>query len=157
DVFSIGVLLWEAIAKKRLFRNLSMDAIVTQLVGGKVRRPPPPAGAPWAEALADVAIQALAVDPADRWPHVGVMGAETETIAEGSLGSSEEIALLVRRHAGGEPFGVGAPPSGVATPALVTERAIVPSPTEDEAPVSTLDPVASSSRKDAPPSSGGAV
>jgi hypothetical protein len=76
-----------------------MDAIVTQLVGGKVTRPPPPPGAPWAEALADVAMQALSVDPSHRWSHIGVMGAEIETITEGCLASSEDIALLVRRQA----------------------------------------------------------
>jgi len=159
DVFSIGVLLWEAIAERRLFRNLSMDAIVTQLVGGKVGPPPPPRGAPWAEALADVAIQALAVDPADRWPHVGVMGAEIETIAEGYLASSEEIALLVRRRAGGDrqPVSIGAPPPGMATQAWATPNAIATLSKPDATLVSTADPVISSSRAIAPPSSGGVV
>jgi hypothetical protein len=155
DVFSIGVLLWEAIAEKRLFRNLGMDAIVTQLVGGKVSRPPPPPGTPWADALTDVAMQALAVDPADRWPHVGVMGAEIETIAEGCLASSEEIALLVRRGAGGDrqPIGMGAPPSGVPTPVSVAPYAISTS-RPDAALMSTPDPVASPPRTGALPPTG---
>jgi serine/threonine-protein kinase len=100
DVFSVGVLLWEAITEKRLFQNMRMDSIVTQLVGNKVERPPAPPAAPWADALADVAMQALSVDPADRWPQIGVMGAEIESIAEGALASSDEIARLVRYRLG---------------------------------------------------------
>jgi len=104
DIFSAGVLFWEAVAAKGLFGNLRMDAVVTQLVGSKVVHPAPPPDAPWGAALADVAMQAIAVDPADRWPHVGVMGAEIETIADGFLPSSEEVAQLMRRRAQGEAY-----------------------------------------------------
>jgi serine/threonine-protein kinase len=100
DIFSVGVLLWEAIAEKRLFHNMRMDSIVTQLVGKKLSRPESSPSSQWADALADVAMQAIAVDPEDRWPHVGVMGAEIEAIAAGRLASSEEIALLVRSRLG---------------------------------------------------------
>jgi hypothetical protein len=40
-------------------------------------------------------MRALAVDPTDRWEHIGIMGADIETIAEGHLGSSAALAALV--------------------------------------------------------------
>jgi hypothetical protein len=52
-------------------------------------------------------MQAIAADPADRWPQVGVMGAEIETITEGCLASTDEIAQMLRRREQGEPY---APP-----------------------------------------------
>src|SRR2546423_6455093 len=112
DIFSAGVLLWEAVAGRGLFGRMTMDAIVTQLVGNKIFRPAPPADAPWGDALSDVAMQALAIDAADRWSQVGVMGAEIETITEGCLASSEEIAQMLRRRTQGEGDRpeVGAPP-----------------------------------------------
>src|SRR5260221_7414759 len=110
--------------ERRLLRNLRMDAIVTQLVGGKVNRPSPPTEEPWADALADVAMQALLVDPSHRWPHVGVMGAEMETITEGCLASSEEIALLVRHRLSG---GKGSYfPVVSATPSAVPQMSSIP-------------------------------
>jgi len=95
DVFSIGVLLWEAIEGKALFRNQSIDEVVTFLVGGKVSRPNVSKGDPWSAELAEVVVRALAVDPADRWENVGFMGADIETIAEGHMAKSYEVATLV--------------------------------------------------------------
>jgi len=94
DIFSVGVLLWEAMMQRPLFRNVSVDDIVTQLVGGKIARPYV-ADAPWSAKLADVVMRALAVDPTDRWEHVGAMASHIETIAEGELAKSSEVAALV--------------------------------------------------------------
>ncbi len=95
DVFSAGVLLWEAMAGKPLFRDVPVDDVVTQLVGGKVQPPAPRSDAPWSVELADVAMRALAVDPSDRWEHVGIMGADIETIAMGHIAKSSELIALV--------------------------------------------------------------
>jgi serine/threonine-protein kinase len=96
DVFSAGVLLWEAMMGRPLFRGSQVDDIVTQLVGGKV---PYPAAAgedaEWSADLADVVMRALAVDPQDRWAHVGIMGADIETIAEGRMAKSIDLVVLV--------------------------------------------------------------
>jgi serine/threonine protein kinase len=94
DVFSVGVLLWEAMAGRSLFHDLPVDDVVTQLVGGKVR-PPAASDAPWSAELADVAMRALAVDPSDRWEHIGIMGADIETIALGHIAKSSELIALV--------------------------------------------------------------
>jgi serine/threonine-protein kinase len=102
DVFSAGVLLWEAITGKPLFRNWPLDAIVTQLIGRKVPYPIPFGDALWGVPLADVAMRALVVDPAERWAHVGALGAQVENIARGHLASSDEIAALVAGFAAGK-------------------------------------------------------
>jgi serine/threonine protein kinase len=95
DVFSAGVLLWEAMMGRPLFQGLSIDEIVMQLVGGKVARPLVPGHQAWAVELADVVMRALAVDPAHRWQHVGIMGADIETIAVGQMAKSSDVASLV--------------------------------------------------------------
>jgi hypothetical protein len=94
--FSAGVLLWEAMMGRPLFRGAPVDDIVTQLVGGKVPRPEA-AGedADWSADLADVTMRALSVDPKDRWAHVGIMGADIETIAEGRMAKSIDLIVLV--------------------------------------------------------------
>jgi hypothetical protein len=40
-------------------------------------------------------MRALAVDPADRWAHVGIMGADIETISEGKMAKASELVSLV--------------------------------------------------------------
>jgi serine/threonine-protein kinase len=102
DVFSAGVLLWEAITGKPLFRNWPLDAIVTQLIGRKVPYPIPFGDALWGVPLADVAMRALSVDPSERWAHVGALGAQVEAIARGHMASSDEIAALVAGFAAGK-------------------------------------------------------
>jgi serine/threonine-protein kinase len=102
DVFSAGVLLWEALVGKPLFADLPVDAVVTQLIGGKVPYPAPVDAPPWQTALADAAILALAVDPTERWPHVGVLGAEIEAASEGFVAPSYEVAALVTGRSAGE-------------------------------------------------------
>jgi serine/threonine-protein kinase len=139
DVFSAGVLLWEAITGKPLFRNWPLDAIVTQLIGRKVPYPIPFGDALWGVPLADVAMRALLVDPAERWNHVGALGAQIETIARGHLASSDEIAALVAGFAAGK--GRGSMTSISDVPTLPPP----PPPSHAESQVVTsLSPTASS-------------
>jgi eukaryotic-like serine/threonine-protein kinase len=133
DIFSAGVLLWEAITGKPLFRNWPLEAIVTQLIGRKVPYPIPFGDALWGVPLADVAMRALSVDPAERWAHVGALGAQIETIARGHLATSDEIAALV---AG---FAAGKGPTSVQPPAPL----LAPPPAAP-GPITSLAPTASS-------------
>jgi serine/threonine protein kinase len=100
DVFSAGVLLWEAIMGEPLFRDRTPDAIVTRLIGGKVPYPVPSSDAPWAVALSEVALGALSVEPKARCAHVGALGAQIEKIARGKLASAQELASLVAASMG---------------------------------------------------------
>lgn len=136
DVFSAGVLLWEAITGKPLFRNWPLDAIVTQLIGRKVPYPIPFGDALWGVPLADVAMRALLVDPAERWNHVGALGAQIETIARGHLASSDEIAALVAGFAAG--IGSSVPPPSADV--VVT----LPPPAPVQAAVTSLAPTVNS-------------
>jgi len=95
DVFSAGVLLWEAIMGEPLFRDRSADAIVTRLIGNKIPYPVPSSDAPWAVPLSDVALAALSVEPLARFAHVGALGAQIEKIARGKLASAQDLAALV--------------------------------------------------------------
>jgi serine/threonine-protein kinase len=94
DIFSAGVMLWEMITG-RSFRGLPAETIAAWVVDGKVPDPVHPDDAPWVVELASAATRALAVDPGARWPHVGVMGAEIENIAEGHMASSYDVAELI--------------------------------------------------------------
>jgi hypothetical protein len=145
DVFSAGVLLWEAITGKPLFRNWPLDAIVTQLIGRKVPYPIPFGDALWGVPLADVAMRALSVDPGERWPHIGALGAQVENIARGHLASSDEIAALVAGFAAGR--GSSVPPAPVVIPIVAPPPASAPAASA----VTSLSPTASSIQ--APPES----
>ena len=167
DVFSAGVLLWEAITGKPLFRNWPLEAIVTQLIGRKVPYPIPFGDALWGVPLADVAMRALSVDPGERWAHVGALGAQIENVARGHLASSDEIAALVAGFAAGRgssipPALVVAVPAAPATPAAPSPQEVAsPSPTtitpepqavapEPQAVAPESQPVAPESRSVAP-------
>lgn len=67
DLFSVGVLLWEAVAQQRLFPDGSRDAVVTRLA-----QPDAPAlgelvSARWAMPLCQIVERAIAVDPSARF------------------------------------------------------------------------------------------
>jgi serine/threonine-protein kinase len=143
DVFSAGVLLWEAITGKPLFRNWPLDAIVTQLIGRKVPYPIPLGDALWGVPLADVAMRALSVDPAERWAHVGALGSQVETVARGHLASSDEIAALVAGFAAGKGRGSMTSISDVET--------LPPPPPPPATAVTSLSPTASSIQSPAEP------
>jgi hypothetical protein len=66
DLFSVGVLLWEALAGRRLFPDPSSAVVLAQLASGTVPRPCLAPGAGWAKSLCSVAERALAPAPADR-------------------------------------------------------------------------------------------
>src|SRR6266478_586463 len=77
------------------FHDLSPDAIVSQLLGGKVPRPTPFVAVPWVVPLAEVAMRALAVDPNARWDGIDALRTQIENIARPHLASSDELAALV--------------------------------------------------------------
>jgi eukaryotic-like serine/threonine-protein kinase len=96
DVYSAGVMLWEALSGRPLFPNTQPSAIVTHLLSGRVAKATVPEGLPWAAPLADVATRALSVDPGRRFPSAAALAAELRRIAGVKLPPPVRVAGLVR-------------------------------------------------------------
>lgn len=92
DVFSAGVLLWEALAGGRLFDGLTVDAIVTRLMGGKVTLPKLPPELGWAVPLKAIALRALSVDPDQRFGSIAELAEAVEVAASGHVASHTDVA-----------------------------------------------------------------
>ncbi len=105
DVFSVGVLLWEALAGSRLFEHDSLDGIVTRLMGGKVLLPELPPELVWAIPLKAVAMRALAVDPEQRFADSTELEHAIEAVSRGHLASHAEVLGFSDASAFGDCFG----------------------------------------------------
>ena len=92
DVFSLGVLLWEALAGRRLFENEPINSIVTRLMGGKITLPPLPPELSWAEPLKPIARCALAVDPKQRFANCTELAEAIQAVAGERLATHAEVA-----------------------------------------------------------------
>jgi serine/threonine protein kinase len=96
DVYSAGVMLWEALSGRPLFPNTQPSAIVTHLLSGRVAKATVPEAQPWAQPLADVATRALSVDPGRRFPSAAALAAELRRIAGLKLPPPARVAGLVK-------------------------------------------------------------
>jgi hypothetical protein len=67
DVFSVGVMLWEAITGQRLLEAYTAESVVSRLMSGAIPRARAPEGEAWTTPLALVAERAIAVDPGRRF------------------------------------------------------------------------------------------
>jgi serine/threonine-protein kinase len=96
DVFSLGVLLYEATTLTRPFVGESEPAIVSAILEGRRRSVlelRPDTGA----AFAAVIERAMAADPEARWPTAAAFGAALERALGSPLPSNELLAELVQR------------------------------------------------------------
>jgi serine/threonine-protein kinase len=96
DIYSIGVMLWEALTARPLFPSAQPSAILTALLSGRVPRAEAPKEAPWAAPLVDIASRALSVEPDKRFPSASAMAAELRRVAGVKLVPSLRVAALVR-------------------------------------------------------------
>jgi serine/threonine protein kinase len=74
DIFSLGVLAWELVANRRLFRGVNEHEVITKIRSGVVS-PPSAHNAACPPALDDVVLRALARDREARWPGAAEMRA----------------------------------------------------------------------------------
>jgi len=137
DVFSAGVLLWEALSGRRLFPEPDSAAILA-----RVRRGPiPPAEMPlqpsWAKGLAAVAAKALEPAPVDRWPSVAVMAAEIRKVAGFKLASAAAAAAFAKTAIGErvrtrrQILESGVDPVGATLPAQTVPVSVAPEPIDE--------------------------
>jgi len=96
DVFSLGVVLWESLARRRLFQADNVAAILMQILQGD-RTPPSSFDAEIPHALDAVALRALAPDPRDRFQTVAEMKqAIDDAIWRARIGPAEVAAHMQR-------------------------------------------------------------
>jgi len=95
DVFSIGVLLWEALEGKALSPGGAEPAGL-RVRSAALPAPTVPEKAPWAKALISVASRALAADPEDRWPTTASMAAEIRKAAGLKLAAASAAAAFAK-------------------------------------------------------------
>ena len=91
DVFSVGVLLWEALAHERLF-EASSDEATAVMVAELEPRPPSESNANIPSELDAIAMKALAKDPGARYQSLKVMAAEIDAVlSDAGYGESNEL------------------------------------------------------------------
>ncbi|MBC7975228.1 MAG: protein kinase, partial [Myxococcales bacterium] len=116
DVFSLGVVLWEALAHEPLFDGAS-DAAIKQAVLAGAIRPASEYNANVPAELDAICQRALAAEPANRYQSAKVMAAEIDAVL-GDAGypeTNDAIATYVGRWFATEP-NKPAPPSNKTSP-----------------------------------------
>ncbi|MBA3461450.1 MAG: protein kinase [Deltaproteobacteria bacterium] len=92
DVFSLGVVLWESLARRRLFQADNVAATLMQILQGD-RTPPSAYDVDIPHALDAVTLRALAPDPRDRYQSVAEMKKDIDDAIWRSRIGTSEIAL----------------------------------------------------------------
>lgn len=99
DIYAVGVMLWEGITGQRLYVDRHPAVLLARQREEEVGAPALPPSSPFAR-LADVAMRALAFDPALRFRTAADMATELRTIAGASLASGSAVASRVAELAG---------------------------------------------------------
>ncbi len=94
DVFSVGVMLWEAISGQQLLDAHDVNDIIARLMGGGIPKAHAPEGESWTEPLATIAERAIAVDPARRFATIAEMRAAIEGACQRYLASTPGMVEL---------------------------------------------------------------
>jgi serine/threonine-protein kinase len=95
DVFSLGVVLWESLARRRLFNADNVAATLMQILQGD-RTPPSAYDAEIPHALDAVALRALAPNPGDRFQTIAEMKqAIDDAIWKSRVGAAEIQAQML--------------------------------------------------------------
>ena len=96
DVFSLGVVMWEALTHQRLFEAMN-DAAVKAAVNEREIKPPAELNANIPAELSAICMRALARSPADRYQSAKSMGVEIEEFLEeaGYADNDDQIAAFL--------------------------------------------------------------
>ncbi|WP_394838797.1 hypothetical protein LVJ94_18055 [Pendulispora rubella] len=93
DVYSIGVMLWEALSGKRLFTQPTVAEMLSRQLAGDL--PAATTSVAWAEPLVDVAAAALAVDPKRRYATAIDLGMAIRNVVGHRVAGASEVARQV--------------------------------------------------------------
>jgi hypothetical protein len=96
DVFSVGVLLWEALSGRPLFTGTDATALLEHMRRGDVPRASVPTSAPWAKDLVEVAARALKIAPEERWATATAMAGELRRAAGLKLAAVSTTAAFAK-------------------------------------------------------------
>lgn len=101
DIYSVGVILWELLAQKRLFEKATKEA----RLGGASGPPPVPklvleGEQAWAAPLAPIVEKALSTDPLSRYGTAAEMAAAVRLAVRAKLAMPVRVAEIVDRYAG---------------------------------------------------------
>lgn len=99
DLYSVGAILWEGLTGKRLFEDADPARVAQRQREEDLPRPALPAGSPFAR-LADVAMRALAFDPALRYRTASEMATDIRRVAGTRLAPGSAVAQTVGELAG---------------------------------------------------------
>ena len=106
DVFSVGVLMWEALARRRMWGEMEEGEVTRALLNQRI--PPLPEGDHIPAELRAICARALAPDPADRYPTRRGVSARPREVSAGPAravrrrGAGRVPAHAVRRAAAGD-------------------------------------------------------
>jgi serine/threonine-protein kinase len=144
DVFSVGVMLWEAIAGTRMWRGLSNSAIYANLLASDARITDPAkvrSGAP--VELCAICSRALSWDPARRHASALVLKQELEAwlLRTGPPIETSDLGALITRHFVEERSQVHQAVESALRAARTTDQ-----PTKNYAPVGVVAPAPRSRR-----------
>ncbi len=115
DIHAVGVILWEALSGKRLHEEKDPARVLSRQREIDIPRPALPSGSPYS-ILSDIAMRALAFDPALRFRTAAEMAAELRKlpaarIATGSVVASRVLSLdgdrIRRRRVALDPTSTG--------------------------------------------------
>ncbi len=97
DVFSLGVVMWEALTHQRLFDAMN-DAAVKVAIAEREIKPPSEVNANVPAELSAICMRALARTPADRYQSAKAMAVEIEEFLEeaGYADNDEQIAAFLK-------------------------------------------------------------
>ncbi len=96
DVFSAGVMLWEALQGQRLMEAFDVDDIIARFMSGGIPRARVPEGEAWTLPLTAIAERAISVDPARRFDSVGELKDAIEGACQRYVASTPGMAELFR-------------------------------------------------------------
>jgi serine/threonine protein kinase len=99
DIFSVGVLLWEALSGQRLLEAYAVDDIIARLMGGGIPRAQAPEAEAWSTPLSSIAERAISVDPGRRFASVAEMKDAIEGTCSRYLASAPGMAELFENPA----------------------------------------------------------